>query len=776
MQGILHLAFYEYGDAYAFLSTAYDKGCESVFMYFALYHYYRTSVHAPSGPTLLPVLRWAAARRVDVADIVGVYQDEIRAAIIRDPAAGERIYESVPHPFILREICACRMMAKDYGPEAYAYYRAAENRQIYLTGLYEFLVRAAYKKRAEHINHYAMTEFLRSGSMDTDLSIYVYHLLLSDPALADLLPERKNNILKMAAHCLEHNHTGREANSLYYYYWTQCREMGIGGELVEKAERLLYEDLTRFEILTSPDVRFIYVAEPEKKGTAILETEEYYDGRRAETDAVSAKMSLTCLGAGKRNVIDDDVTVRRKITRAEPALYRYFFGKGARSFFLLAYLTNYYMDRLAEYGGGSLTTGFFNEAVNVLTAALEEKAFVKAYRMRILVSLGRLHYGEGKFAQALGYYANLEEQELDDAHIEQILQVFLQTHEWARAAELIKRRWRNVNPESLADALIKLAAPDMAVHHKSLAEPAYDLLVTGYYDAGLLDIVLTHFPASQSELQELARAVSQHGASSTRLDEMIVNGSLTTGSYDIDSQKAFARLCKGIDVSRLPFDSPTLLPRFVEFSAYEMVVNHVKPEYEALVLLEDAYLKGSPQNNMLAYGLCHVYLKHSVTTFNSEKIIASAMSLQQDAGMLFPVFRDNRSKQPGSLYTEKYQPFMYKGLPDKDVWLYYRIDESGTWHSKRMEYLSFGLYLTKLPMFYNEQLTYYFSEEMATGSITTREAAIKNESVYIDEKAGDDFFTINSAVAYEQMFRYDLVEKIITELLTDLPQVRGGLM
>jgi hypothetical protein len=257
---------------------------------------------------------------------------------------------------------------------------------------------------------------------------------------------------------------------------------------------------------------------------------------------------------------------------------------------------------------------------------------------------------------------------------------------------------------------------------------------------------------------------------------MIVNGGLVTADFDLDTQKAFARLCKGVDLTRLPLDSPTLLPRFVEFAAYEMLVNGVKPDYEVLVLLEDAYLKGKPQGDMLAYGLSHVYLKHNVTTFNSDKIIEAALEAQQSGGILFPVFRDNLGKQAGSHYTRMYQPFIYKGLPGKDVLLYYRIDDGVAFHSIKMQYLQFGLYLCKLPMFYNEQMTYYFSEEMPTGSITTREAVVKNESAFIDEKAEDDFFNINNAVVYEQMFRYDLVEKIITGLLTDLPQMRSGLM
>jgi hypothetical protein len=80
-------------------------------------------------------------------------------------------------------------------------------------------------------------------------------------------------------------------------------------------------------------------------------------------------------------------------------------------------------------------------------------------------------------------------------------------------------------------------------------------------------------------------------------------------------------------------------------------------------------------------------------------------------------------------------------------------------------------------VFYNESLTYYFSEEMPTGSITTQESQVKKTTVYLHESPTDDiFFTLNNAVIYEQMFKYEQVERIITALLKDVRPVRSGLL
>jgi hypothetical protein len=764
MQGMLSLSFYEFDKAYMFLTAAYGKGNRSLFLYQSLYVYYRTSVNAPSGPTLLPVLGWAAAHKVDVADIIGVYPDELRTAIVKNPGLGEMLYENAPHPFVLREICSNRMMAADFSPAAFKYYREAERRQIYLNGLYTFLIKAARENDADRINHYAMTEFLRSserqhGSIDTGLAVYVYHLLLTDPVLTDLVAERKNIILQLATYCLEHKYTGREANSLYAYYWEQCKIMGVSGELLDNAEARLFEDLTRFEVSVPEDVKYLYVTEPEKKGMTVY---EITDGP-VVLDAVGDDMTFTCLNAGRKAMLAVKPTVRRMVHQAGLTLYRYFFMKKAGGFTLSAYLGNRFLAGLDEMDESGI-----NEAVRVFETLLDEKDCAKPYRMRILAALGRLYYAGGHFAKALEHYGAVDESELDDQYLEQILHVFLQTHEWARAIGLVSRRGLRMERQALFDAIKRLSGPDMAAHHKDLAGVAYELLVGGCYGADLLSIVLAHFQGSQEEWQTLSQALDRLGVNEPQVDEILLKGSLWMHRWDMESQKAFVRLCGQT--------APTagLLARYAEYVSYEVLVNAARPEYEVLALLENAYTESG--DDMIAWALCHIYLRHNLTTFKSERILKDAVLSQEEAGILFPVFREHRFGSP-TPYIEKNHPFIYRGLPDKDVWLYYRIDEGSAFNARRMTYFRFGLYLTVLPLFYNEYLTYYFSEEMPTGSITTKDAQVRNNAVYLHESNTDDvFYTINNAIIYEQMFKYEQVERIINGLVKDVNPVRSVLL
>ena len=108
--------------------------------------------------------------------------------------------------------------------------------------------------------------------------------------------------------------------------------------------------------------------------------------------------------------------------------------------------------------------------------------------------------------------------------------------------------------------------------------------------------------------------------------------------------------------------------------------------------------------------------------------------------------------------------------------MYYRINDDTAFTSVPMQYVKYGLYVACIPSFYNEEITYYFSEEMPSGSITTREATVKNSNAFLHENPADLFFTINNAIIYEQMFKHDQVEKIIGSLVKDVQPVRSGLL
>ena len=780
MQGLLHLASDEFGDAYGFLREAFRNGSGSIFMYEGLYRFYRKTPHKPEGGAILAVLIYAAERGVDITSLALQHQDALFNAVSLNPEAGEHLYKISGYPPLLQEICAHRIAKNDMSLTAYNYYKEAESKQIVVDGLFRAIVHAAYENKASHINHYALAQFFTpvftpgghsrlhsdellaavpkpdadlfaAGEMNvgerfmsTGLAIYVYNLLLTTPSLEELLPERQSHILQLAADCIEAGITGREVNSLYYYFWQRCRVLGVTGINLNRVEEILSRELTLFEVVASRDsaARYIYITEPEKRGMIVCDM--LLDGANLIIEASGQSVSYTCLGAGQRAILDEKLTIRRMIPGAGAELYQHFFNKGDRRFYLLTFLTNHYLNQESPP----------DAAIPVFEAMLAEKAITKAYRMRILVALGQLHYNAFSFDQALECYGEIDEDALENDFTWQILSVYMQTGEADRAVKLLSKKHSFIAGDVLLDTILTLLAKP--IDHAPLAEAAYKLLLGGHYHPELLTLVLDHYRASYREWVALWENIKD-----TRLDTRILETALWMACWDINIQRAFVRLhvsgCAG-----------ELTAQFVEFATFKLLADAVCLEYDTLEILEQL------RDEMLTLGLASCYLQYNVTTHKSEEILADAMDILEKSGILLPVFKEKKfARIP---FIEKLQPFVYRGLPGKDYRLNYCIDDANTFIQMPMRYVKYGLYIACLPVFYNEEVAYFFSEEMPTGSIATKTETLKNIVPFLHDHPTDRFFAINNAITYEQMFKHDQVEKTVGTLVKDVQAVRSGLM
>lgn len=761
MQGLLHLAAGEFPEAYKFLTEAHREGSNSIFLYEGLYRYYKTAVSGFEGMSILPVLTYAAERGADINATAAKYTETLSAAIAADPDAGEKLYEASKFPLILKDICAHRIAKNDMSPEAFRFYRDAEKKQVFMPELFNALVRASYENNAPKINRFPLAKFLagvtRDGISEPGFAVYVYHFLLTDPALADLLPDAQSKILQLGTRCLEAGITGREANSIYYYLWSRFRALGISGVDLDKAEEILRENLTLFELRTAENsaIKFVYITEPEKRGMEVYEIEE----NSTIIEAVSENAAYTCLGKAQREILHEEVTIRPMIGQAGPELYLYFFRKGDRRFHLLAFLANYYL-RLETPP---------DEAIPVFEALLPEKRVTKAYKMRLLVALGRLHYNAFSFEQALECFGEVDEDAIGDDFIEQLLSIYLQTREFGRAAKLISTKHKNIPNETLFEAVTSLLSKKTDGINEQIAEIGYVLLMKNFFSEKLLAFVLKHYNASYTEWANLSRVIDEDNRAAPKLDARVLESALHMNSFDTQAQKAFARIFAAGKETRLTAE-------FTELATYEMLANSTRPNYDVINILEKIYFgtNNAAPKVLLSWALAGTYLRYNITTFKSEEIIRNAISALETEGILFPVFKENKSAP--TPFIEKFQPFLYKSLPDKDCWLYYRIDGAKNFSAMPMQYVRYGIYVAAVPMFYNESFTYYFSEEMQSGSVTTKENSVKNTKPFLHESSDDFYFTINNAIIYEQMFKHDQVEKLISGLVKDVQPVRARLL
>jgi hypothetical protein len=347
-----------------------------------------------------------------------------------------------------------------------------------------------------------------------------------------------------------------------------------------------------------------------------------------------------------------------------------------------------------------------------------------------------------------------------------VLNVFLQTREYSRAAKLISAKSKHISNKALFKALnILLPKSDNEKINETIAEISYNLLLNNFFSKELLTFVLENYQASYTEWTALSNVIDEDNRTAPALDAHILEASLHMSRYDMDAQKAFARIYSHDK------EDP-LIAEFTEFSAYEMLANSTRPNYDVLGILEKIFAQTN-QPVLLAWGLAGVYLRYNITTFKSDEIIRYAISAMETEGILFPVFKENATTQ--TPFIEKFQPFIYKSQPEKDCHLYYRIDNAKVFSSVPMQYVRYGLYVAAVPMFYNESFTYYFSEEMESGSVTTKEQSIKNTKPFIHESE-DEYYAINNAIIYEQMFKHDKVEEIINGLVKDIQPVRSRLL
>jgi len=764
MQGLLHLTSEEYAEAYGFFTEAFLAGSDSIFLYEGLFRYYKNAnQNSPQGISILPVLIYAAKRGADIKGLADKYQETLFAAINTNPSLGEKLYEISNYPPILREICANRIKKNDLSFEAYIFYSEAETKQIYIKGLFETLIKAAYKNKIENINHYPMAQFLAgSFEMDMDLSTFVFHLLLTSPKLADLLPDWQGKILQHGTRLIKTGATGRAANSIYYYFWQRCKALGITGVDIDKAEEILKENITFFELQVKKDslVKHVYITEPEKRGMAeyeIPDNDEYLI-----IEAVGTAASYTCLGANQKSIINEHILIKPMIILAGAELYLHFFQKGDRRFHVLAYLANHYLslEKIPD------------EATPVFEALISARGITKAYRNRILVALGRLHYDAFSFEEALECYGAVDDEALGDDFTPQILSVFMQTREFGRAVSLINSKHMYIDNETLFTAINALIIK--SDESKKVANVAYKLLTKGFYSEEMLDLVLNHFNASYKEIATLSNTLDEDNIIAPSLDAIVVEAALEMALFDPNAQKAFIRLLASRSISDIADEKANLILDFIELATFEMVAKATKPEYNVLDVLEKWCLENDSDNTLLTWGLASTFLKHNITTFKSEEIINLAISSMEREGILLPIFKENKPYQVP--FIEKHQSFLYKAAPGKDCWLYYRLKDDKTFTAVPMRYIKYGLYVASVPLFYNEEIVYYFSEEMVSGSITTKEAELKNTVTFIHENSDDPFFTINNAIIYEKLFKHDRVEEIISHLVKDYKPVRSTIL
>ena len=731
----------DFDTAVRYLHMAYKNGDRSPFFYICLArmleHFQMNQAH---GGLLPPLMRWGLGAGYPLEAVLNTNRHLSEAVLARDAGLAQRLYAAYPLEWILHIICEQKMADNDMSAAALAFYKEAEARQLHFHQLPDFLVRAAHKNGAEDISRYTLERYLAASNTPGEVLPFVYHLAAKTAGHDD-------NIIDFACCALDGRLFGRYYYSLYAFLLKAALN---GHDMDEKyakaAEEAIGGLLFAYDITFDDNrVKKVLIQDAGKQAEVLYDVQGLVG--RIRVNLCNADAKITCFDETLRSIIQCGIKMQKLVENVDEGLLWHFYHKGNESAEMLMALPG---DNAA-----------------VLEKIINHNHISRAFKTHAQAALGNHYARQRNFARAAEYYQNIDENKIDTRHAEHLLAAHIHNGQYERAADIIVGMVDHISEKALFAAMKRLAASPPKSSVKNLAALARDLLIHGWFDKGLLNMVLEHHAAGLAGWIDLAKTLYALGAEEEQLYVRILETAISVRNSGSSVQGIFAKMTEKAPGSDIVMD-------FALYLSCEIIIRDILPEYIAIYAMEQVF--DTTAEPYIAYALAHIYIRHAVATANSVGILAKAVAMAAEDGIIWPVFKHIKDKNIIMPYIEANAAFLHTARPDSTVTLYCRPADVADFTARPMKYLRFGLFVGHVPHFYGEELEYYFEEIMPRGSITTAPAKIINNRLHLLENSADMFYIINSALIYEQMFKYDNVEEIVSRYVAEKPRIRSKLM
>ena len=720
-------------DAYVYLERAYKKNSRSPFIFLCLYDIFRRGniVHNPD--MILDFFKWAKN-----SEILSKYPLNKNSALVKDLlrenlALFKDLYkkiESKPE-WMLLEICRILEANKDYGWQAYGFYKELEQKQIYTPEFNRALILSAYHNQIEDISKYSMELYVKSYNIDLELTPFVYHLLLTNDKLTSIITSCRleRDIIALSAFGAKKNIKTRHFNSMYMF----AIEKGYDMDYKDIMATYLYEDLFSYKItVQSKDANYVWISENEKKSPKIY---KLVNGK-CMAKLTSENFRLMVLDDTKKEIIHDNYVLERQVESPSLWIYKYFYNQKHQELDLCIALC------LASIKEKTILD---EDLIDICTKTLNFKEISQNFKNAVSDLLGKALFLQGRNDKVLEYYQGVDINALNPRYINTMVEVFMEAEDYAKVFRLITQKPEYVEDKTLFIALKTLAQEEKYKNH--LVNLMYEILAKGYYDKMLLDIVLEDYNGSQYEWQLLSDSLEKIDTRNQTLDEIIIESAIWTRTLNKSVQKVFLRLQEKAETSQV-------IGKFIYYLCYEIIKNsnnNIEPKM--LNVLEIIYQKTKDTTLLLA--ISSLYIQKNIITIDSEQIIKESITYQEKNEIMLQPFMNLPEKFLTS-YMEKNISVVHNSTAGKEIFLYYKSSQDKGFTRTPMKYFKFGIYIVNIPVFYGETIMYYFNEIENADTINNEKTTLKPTSVQEDE-----FFIINNALIYYEMLKYDEVEHII---------------
>ncbi len=741
--GALRLQSLHLKEAGTHFMLAYQLGCRSVLFYGCLKDFFEKVVDISHRLPLFRVyLKWGLAHKVNLEPAALRHRYSLLSDEFERSGLTYQLYRAYPWSWLLQNICEGIISSGDYSYRSYSFCLELEQRQLSIEGLHRYLLMGAFMNGLEKVSRYSIKKTLEHDEIEEELKLYAYHLLLINKKNKEFIREKKEEIIKLGTEALQNNRTGRYVNSIYKYL-TEKAKKEITKEQYFKALTYLKNDVLSYEIRPASNKNMnIWIIEEETHSIQKYE----YKGNPLKIKSITYPLKYVCRLEENGMIIKEKLCFKKLVEQQGINLYIRLLELENENKDLTIAIVN---ELLSEQSSGDRAVEYFKQALLLPNIS-------RNFKTKLYLALGNILYIQGQHKSALEYFSLADDNNLNHSYTEHMLESYMEAEEFRSAVNIINNKTEFISDNLLYQCVRRLCLHD---HFQPLlADRAYELLLKSMYDRRFVSTVIKYYQGSQRDWQLLSMTLDQIFEPDYQIDRNILSNSIRLHKPDEYSQLLFEKINEY-------YPDDEIVGQFAYYLIYEITVNNTPLTPGALSVLEEMFSRY--KNSLTAYALSVYYLTNNIKTDISQEITEYTLNLVKEKGFYFPAF-----KKISDPYTQRFQPFIYRNLPNKDVFLHYNIKGKSNHSGKKyMKYFGFGIYLAQAECFYADEISYFFSEDNRKTEIQT----VKNTKGSV-RKAEEEYHKINNANIYQQILNYDRAEEELDDLLKEKPEPGGVLL
>lgn len=693
-------------------------------------------------------IKWGYNNKLNIENSVNKYKNYLNFEVDED-SFNKRFYEFYKNDIILKTICETYLQQNKFSEISFFFYKEAIKKQIDLENLAFYYIKGCYKFKVEEIGLYPIKQFLNNLNIDFEIVPFVYHIILTNKKYSELIKENHIKILQFGNYFLEKKCVGRYYFTIYKYMLDNLEN---NPELENRILEIIYPIYYKYEIeFFNEKAKWIYI-----KNNEITTIKKYeIKDKKCYINAISNNFSYYIFDDQEKEILSCNLNIKKIIQDNSTKLVLKFYTKNLKDKFTLINLGTYFIN----------INKVPNKALDILIKILEIDDLSNIFRMKLLQIIGNIYFESEDYNNANIYYKKVSEKYINNKDINNILLTYVNCLENEKAIDIIKKKAHLLNEDILYTSLRKISENEQ--FDKEIAPFVYEMLMKSKIDNLFIDIVLNHYKGCLNEWIQLRNVLQNVEVLRKKVDEYILKETIYTHNLNSESEKVFISIFKD-DVNN------SIIKDFLNYCIYEAIFSEYKFLNETIEAMEQLFIEYKYED--VGYGLAHIYLKQDFDIEEKSIIFDEIIFNLEKLNINFNIFEENKDKLKKYAYILKNTPFIYNSLPNKDIYLFYKELNEESYKSVKMKYFKFGIYICTLPIFFGEEIEYYFTENMDTGSVSTKKYTKINNYNQIFEDIEDEYFKINNGIIYSYEGKYHLTHELIENTILRNYNLKGNIL